>query len=61
MGNRGMQRHFVKDVHGTDTQGSGAINQQNQDLTQLDIGLITEEDKHPSQAKRASSEVQLGG
>ena len=56
-----MQQCFAKDVDGTGTQGSGAINQQNQDLTQRDIGLITEEDKHPSQAKRASSEVQLGG
>ena len=56
-----MLQCSVKDAAGKGIRENGATKGPSRDLTQLDIGLLIEEDKHPSQAKRASSEVQLGG
>ena len=55
-----MQQCFAKGVHGTAIRGSGVTKEQNRDLTQLDIGLLTDEGKHPFRARTASSEVGQG-
>ena len=55
-----IQQYFAKGVHGTGIQGSGVTKERNRDLTQLDIGLLTDEGKHPFRAKTVSSEVGQG-